>query len=258
MKNQNHPRTTESPAPREPDRNFLVVIPARNEEKTVARVAGELISACGREVLVVDDASTDRTRALAEQAGAKVLSLALQCGAWNAIQTGFRYALKHGYRYAVTFDADGQHRAEAVFDLADEVVSGRADVAIGSCPERVSTNRHLAWKMFRLITGLDISGLTSGLRSYNETAMKLLLTRRATILDYQDVGVLLLLRKYGLTVRETPVDMEQRAWGGSKVFDSWFTVGKYMAKSLSICTSKMFHRHADINKALQEFGNDAL
>ena len=62
-------------------------------------------------------------------------------------------------------------------------------------------------------------------------SMTVLAGSSATLLDYQDVGVLLLLRCHGLRVVETPVKMQQRVIGASRVFRSWWVVGKYMLQT---------------------------
>ena len=151
-------------------------------------------------MLVVDDGSTDETHAIALANGAVVLHAPLWQGAWGAIQTGLRYAVRHGYSGVVTLDADGQHEPDYLPQLIE---AGRsADVVIAACPSRGSVLRHIAWRYFRFLTGLSIEDLTSGFRYYNARACRLLAGPEATLLDYQDVGVLLLLLHADLRVAE--------------------------------------------------------
>ena len=88
--------------------NPVVLIPARNESATVGQVVRTVITKTSWPVVVIDDASTDDTRLVATLAGAIVLHLPFQLGAWGAIQTGIRYALSAKYDCAITMDADGQ------------------------------------------------------------------------------------------------------------------------------------------------------
>jgi len=217
---------------------ILAIIPARNEEKTVCEVVQRTSSSLGLHVVVVDDQSEDGTRVQAAQAGATVLPLRLHLGAWGAIQTGFRYALRHGFHKAVTLDADGQHLPDMVPALLEAMRVEDYDVVIGSCPERASMMRKIAWQFFRSIAGFSLQDITSGFRVYNRRAMSVLLQPKASLLDYQDVGVLLLLREYGLKIGEVPVPMAQRKDGHSRVFATWFLVFEYMLKSSILCTSK--------------------
>ncbi len=221
------------------DSSIIVLIPAKDEESTVGDVVRKIsIRNSIVKLVVIDDVSDDSTIEAARSAGATVLPLTVHLGAWGAIQTGLRYALKEGYQIAITMDADGQHPPSSIHDLVAPVESGQADMVIGACIQRGSRARHVAWMIFRQISGISLEDLTSGFRAYNRTAMTLLASRRATLLDYQDMGVLILLRRAGLRVVETQVEMCPRESGTSRIFDSWWVVFKYMLVSSILCLAK--------------------
>ena len=215
-----------------------ILIPARNEESSIVQVIEGIRAATGWDIIVVDDASTDATRACAENAGATVLPLAARLGAWGATQAGLRFVLRQNYQIALTMDADGQHHPSSIQTLLTPVVSDRADVTIGSCTERGSFSRRLAWRFFRTLTGLSIEDLTSGFRVYNGQAIELLSSREATLLEFQDIGVLTLLRTSGLRIREIPVTMRPRTSGHSRVFSTWRAVIYYLLYTGVLCISK--------------------
>lgn len=219
----------------------MVIIPAHNEAATVAEVVAQVRRCCNLPVLVVDDASHDDTLAQARAAGAVVLPLALQLGAWGAIQTGLRYALREGASLAVTLDADGQHDPAHIKALLAPLERDEADVVIGAFPARASPARRLAWRYFRLLTGLEMEDITSGFRAYNRRAMHLLASPEATLLDYQDVGVLLILRRRRLRICEVAVPMRPRAQGISRVFGSWWTVARYMLQTTLLSIARLGH-----------------
>lgn len=228
-----HASTVNDPAPgversRDGGQRPLVVIPAFNEAATVAQVVAGVRRHLHLDVAVVDDASSDATAAAARAAGARVISLAHNLGAWGATQTGLRYALSRGYTTVITLDADGQHAAAPVLPLLQAIQRDAADVAIGAWPQRGSAGRRMAWRFFQLITGLSIDDLTSGLRAYSLPAIRLLASERATLLDYQDVGVLYLLRQHGLNIVEIPSAMVPRSNGKSRIFRSWGVVTQYL------------------------------
>jgi hypothetical protein len=168
--------------------------------------------------------------------GATVARAPLWQGAWGAIQTGIRYAVRHGYSGVVTMDADGQHEPAYMPQLIE--AARDADVVIAACPSRGSRMRHIAWAYFRFLTGLSLDDLTSGFRYYNARACSLLAKEEATLLDYQDIGVLLLLRRAGLRVAEIAVAMNPRKSGASRVFSSWGTVARYMAETTLLCLAR--------------------
>jgi glycosyltransferase involved in cell wall biosynthesis len=216
----------------------VILIPAFNEGDIIATVIGEIRAACDFPVLVIDDASTDNTITQAQQAGAVVIPLPAQLGAWGATQTGLRYALRHGYEIAITMDADGQHEAISLAILSRPVAEGVADVAIGACTRRGSMLRRIAWVMMKKASGLSLEDITSGFRVYNHKAIRELASWRATLLDYQDIGVLLLLQSKGIKIVDVEVEMQERKNGKSRVFHSWMTVCYYMAQTLLLGLSK--------------------
>ncbi len=207
-----------------------VVIPAQNEAESIAEVVTRA-KAHAEHVLVVDDASSDDTAVLARAAGAQVLPLVTPLDAWCATQTGLRFAHAHGAKIVVSLDADGQHPPECIPALVQPVQAGQADVTIGSDPSRVSHYRHLAWGYLRAVTGLTVADLTSGFRVYGPKALDLLIRPEASSLNYQDVGVLMMLRDEGLKMTEVPVTMGPRLFGASHVFRSWVKVMAYMLES---------------------------
>ncbi|MFE8644865.1 glycosyltransferase [Sphingomonas sp. NCPPB 2930] len=223
--------------PDQPTKNgILVVIPAKDESATVGTVVAELIAAGYPDIVVIDDHSTDDTARLARAAGARVLRPALPVGAWGGMQTGIRYALQRGYAGVVTMDADGQHEVGEVQALLG--CGDRADMVIGAFPERASRLRRWAWGWFRRIASFDLRDLTSGFRFYNRDAMQLLASGDATLLDYQDLGALLMASRAGLRIMEIPVAMQARATGKSRIFRSWFGVARYMALTTLLCLSR--------------------
>ena len=219
-------------------RSTLVLMPAFNEGQVIGSVIREVRDACDCPVIVVDDASTDDTIARAEAAGATVIPLPAQLGAWGATQTGLRYALRHGYTTVISMDADGQHEADFLQDLLRPVKAGEADVAIGACTGRGSLLRRFAWVLMKKTSGLSLEDITSGLRVYNRRAMIELAGWRATLLDYQDIGVLLLLQSRGLRIVDVEVNMRPRAHGSSRVFRSWLLVAYYMFHTLLLGLTK--------------------
>lgn len=125
-----------------------VVIPALNEVSTI----GEVVTGClefGYTPFVVDDGSTDSTAETARRAGAEVLQMPYQTGAWSAIQAGLLHTVKSGrFKFYVTLDGDGQHEPMFISELLKAYESKPVNVIIGSYPQRGSVARKTAWRFF--------------------------------------------------------------------------------------------------------------
>ena len=115
-------------------RSYLAVVPAYNEEGTVARVIASIHEqAPDFDVVVVDDGSTDATAERAERAGAKVVRHPFNLGIGGAVQSGFTYALEHGYDRLVQVDGDGQHDPSELHKLVEAMDADRGvDMVCGS------------------------------------------------------------------------------------------------------------------------------
>lgn len=218
--------------------NSLIVIPAFNEETSIGAVIEQLKQDGFKDILVVNDCSTDTTAQIVNRLGAGLITLPIQLGAWGATQTGIKYALRNGYDSVITMDADGQHMSEGINRLIDTLQSDQSNVVIGTYTKRLSKAKRIAWRFFKLLTNLKIEDLTSGYRIYDRKAMKVLSSSAATILDYQDVGVLLLLHKSGMVITEVEVPMTERKNGKSKIFYSWWMVFRYMIQTTMLCIAK--------------------
>ena len=222
----------------------LIVIPAFNEAENLKSLLPQLIETVSYDVVVVNDASVDDTAQVVTGLNLKCLTLPLQLGAWGATQTGVRYAAIMDYDLVITMDADGQHLPKEVDTLMKLYMEGQANVVIGTFPSRLSRLKKLAWTFFKLLTHIKIEDLTSGFRLYDKKAIKVLSSRQASMLDYQDVGVLLLLLGAGLTINEVPVKMQNRSDGKSRVFSSWLVVLKYMVQTTTLCIANIGKRTA--------------
>lgn len=216
----------------------LVVIPAKNEQGSITAVIEDLRNHGVNNIVVVNDGSTDKTADVCRQLQVTCISHAFSLGAWRAIQTGFRYAAQQQFENVITFDADGQHKASEIQKLYAAFDEQKTDMVIGSCIERADSKRHFAWWLFRKLTGLQIKDITSGFRLYNSAAFTRLAKRDATLFDYQDLGILLLLRQQSLRFIETNVSMDERHVGESKIFGSWLKVIEYFLVTLVIGLAK--------------------
>ena len=89
---------------------FMVLIPAYNEEGAVASVVEEVRAVVpDATILVVDDCSEDNTIGEARRSGASVLPLPHHLGLGGCVQAGYRLAFELDFEYVIRVDGDGQH-----------------------------------------------------------------------------------------------------------------------------------------------------
>jgi glycosyltransferase involved in cell wall biosynthesis len=100
------------------DSRTIVLVPAHNEEGNIIQCIQEARSAFyGARVLVLDNASSDRTAELAVLQEAEVLPVR-QKGKGYAVTAGVRFALEQGCDWIALHDADNEYSAEDLAELA--------------------------------------------------------------------------------------------------------------------------------------------
>lgn len=194
----------------------LVVVPAYNEARNIARVIGEIQKHNGPlDVLVVSDGSSDATQEIAAASGAKVVSLPFNMGYGVALQTGYKYALREGYDHVVQMDADGQHDPRYIGKFLEEIAKNEADVLIGSrflgetC-YKISLPRKLGMGLFSgissFIIGQKVTDSTSGYQCINKAVLSFYVNDIYPC-DYPDADVIIMLHLAGFRIKEIPVVM---------------------------------------------------
>lgn len=199
----------------------LVVVPALNEDQSVGSVVRGIRAAVPEAgCLVVDDGSTDRTSAVAAEAGATVLRLPINLGVGGAMRAGFRYARERGYSVVVQVDADGQHDARYIPDLvartadADIVIGARfAGVGdYGARGPRRWAMRLLAWSVSRFARQ-RLTDVTSGFKATGPRAVRLFARTYPAEYLGDTVEALVIAARAGLSINQMPVEMRMRQAG---------------------------------------------
>lgn len=165
-------------APASSKPRLVVVIPAYNEERFIGSVvlkARQYVET----VIVVDDGSSDSTREIAAAAGAIVVAHDQNSGKGRALNTGFSKAREYDPEVVVTLDGDWQHMPEQIDQIAAPILSGDADIVVGSrylsSESVVPAARVLGHWGFNALTNI-LSGVTltdsqSGYRAFSPRAV---------------------------------------------------------------------------------------
>jgi len=203
----------------------VAIVPALNEELSVALVIGELRAFDpGMDVVVVDDGSVDGTAAVAASMGAHVLRLPFNLGIGGAVQTGFRYAFEH-----------------VLADEADIVVGSRfASDAEGYRSSRARRiGIRLLARVVSRIVGQRVTDTTSGFQALNRHGIALF--ARDYPHDYPEVEATVMVFRHRLRLREVPVTMRERGGGRSSI--TTLRSVYYMVKVLLAIFVGLFRRN---------------
>jgi len=111
--------------------NVCVLLPAYNEEKTIALLVKD-IKVHDFDVIVVDDGSTDNTGRTARDCGALVLSHPRNLGKGRALRTGFKYIRGGDYDAVVVMDSDGQHSPDEIHKFIEHGKHSHAGIILGN------------------------------------------------------------------------------------------------------------------------------
>ena len=227
----------------------LAVVPAYNEEATVASVIREIRS-CNEDfdVLVVDDGSSDRTRERALAEGARVIRLPYNLGIGGAVQTGLQYASSHGLDVAVQVDGDAQHDPTEIPKILGPILEDRADLVVGSRflgegeyepPLARLLGIKLLARIVSLLVRQRVTDTTSGFRAANRRAIALFAADYPH--DYPEVEATVLVFRHRLRMLEVPVHMRLRGAGESSITFRWSAY--YMVKVLLALFVGLFRRY---------------
>ncbi len=135
--------------------NVCALIPAYNEEKNLGSLVRGLRSRI-KNVVVVDDGSTDDTARIAKEAGARVLSQSRCRGKGAALKIGYDYCLAENFEAVLNVDGDGQHdwrEADKFLGMGRQTNAG---IIIGN---RMDEVENMPW--IRLVTNRLTSKIIS-------------------------------------------------------------------------------------------------
>ena len=202
----------------------VAVVAALDERDAIGGVVDDVPArACGLDVatLVIDDGSTDGTAAVAAAHGAHVARLERNCGHGIALRLGYELAVARGARYIVTLDGDGQWDPRELAGVLEPVVSGEADLVIGSrvlgATETDSSFRqagvHVFARLVRVLCHVRVTDTSSGFRAMRAEVAT---TVRQEQVQYQTSELLIGAIARGFRVAERPVVMRKRVAGTSK------------------------------------------
>lgn len=209
-----HPEMVESPSPlKATTKRVVVVMPAYNEERFIGSVVLKARRYADA-VVVVDDGSSDATAEVAEAAGAVVVRHETNKGKGVALNTGFRQARQLDADVVVTIDADGQHLPQEMVLVIEPVLSGKADIVVGSRylqrTSDVPRHRILGHRFFNIVSntvsGVPVTDSQSGFRAFSRRAVAALSFNSNGFSVESEMQ--LLAREHNLRVNEVAITIQ--------------------------------------------------
>lgn len=214
-------------------KELLIIMPAHNEEENIVNVLTELAApeiAAIADVLVMNDASSDKTNRIVKEKGHELVTNVFNLGYGSALQLGYKYAIRRRYKYVIQMDADGQHDVCNIPILYErlrtpdengeypDIVLGSRFME-GSSSFAVPLAKRIGYCVFRFLirvtTGRKIHDPTTGLQGLSWRAV-LYYSRYGNFDDkYPDANMIIQMLLLGYRMEEVPAVMHSREHGVS-------------------------------------------
>ena len=219
-----------------------IVIPVYNEERTIREIVARVSRLpVPKEIIIVDDASTDGTRnvlaSLAKLPGVSVVLKAQNEGKGAAVRTGFGRAQGS---VVVVQDADLEYDPRDILPLLGPLVAGEADAVFGSrflgdVPRDPSFvhrlgNSLLTWAS-NALTGLSLTDMETCYKAFRREALLGLSLKQNRFGFEPEITAKLARRK--CRIREVPIGYQARGYAeGKKIglkdaFNAFWCIARY-------------------------------
>ena len=195
----------------------VVVMPAYNAEKTLERTYGDIPEGTVDEVILVDDASRDRTAEIARNMGLKVVVHEKNKGYGANQKTCYKLALEDGADIVVMVHPDYQYDSRLTPYLVGLIKDGICDVMIGT---RVRTrketlaggmplykymgNRFLTF-IENIVLGQNLSEFHTGFRAFHRKVLETIPFESNSDNFVFDTEMLVQSVAFGFRIGEIPV-----------------------------------------------------
>lgn len=196
-------------------RSVYIVIPVYNEEPVIEKTVREIRKAGYRNIVIVDDCSTDNSLDKIKNLNVYYLSHSINRGKGAALKTGIEAAKILHAKVIITIDGDGQHNPRDIKNLLTKLKTH--DVVLGvrvKQRKRMPLLRRFANTLANLITwfsyGVMVSDSQCGLRAYSKKSFDLIDTKQNT---YEfDSEIIREIAKHKLHYAEVPIEVRYTAY----------------------------------------------
>jgi glycosyltransferase involved in cell wall biosynthesis len=215
-------------APTTPKKRLLIFVIAYRAEKTLtwvlSRIPGRIFGLFDCEILVVDDASTDRTFEIGHEWKAAhpdirmtVLRNEYNQGYGGNQKVGYTYAIENSFDFVAMVHGDGQYAPEELPRLVEPLDKGHADVVLGSrmlaqgaaleggMPLYKYVGNRVLTRLQNLLLRGNLSEYHSGYRLFSVSTLMALPFRLNSNDFHFDTEIIIQLLNGGFRIAELPI-----------------------------------------------------
>lgn len=198
------------------NKKIIIVLPAYNAAKTLQMTVGAIPKNMADDIVLVDDASSDITAAMAEKLGLRVFVHKINKGYGGNQKTCYREALNFGADIVVMLHPDFQYDPKFIPELIWPLVNNECDAVFGS-RMKIKSNalkggmpywKFLAnimlTKLENFVLAMDLSEYHSGFRAYNKKVLELPLIFNSDSFVF-DTEIIVQMKIAGLKIKEIPI-----------------------------------------------------
>lgn len=203
---------------------MAVIIPAFNEAESLSYLIPRIPSEVGR-VIVVDNASTDKTAKIASDLGADVVS-ELRQGYGNAVLSGMAHARLNKFNIGVVMDADASNDPESIPELVGPILNDFADLVIAQRTKLAEPDALLPHQKFG--NNLTVALMKLFGSHYTDLgpfrALRLETMQRMELSDPSygwNIEMQFKATRHGLRIKEIELPYYRRKFGQSKISGEW-------------------------------------
>lgn len=160
--------------------DIYILIPVYNEETTILKVINDLKPKF-KNILVVDDGSTDSTYQIIKNTNVDILRHSINLGQGAALSNGFEHLKNKKNIFAIiTFDGDGQHLCEDAEIFAREILQCKEEIIFGSrflmhkknIPLKKRFILNIAILFTKFASGISLSDTHNGLIALKKSCLR--------------------------------------------------------------------------------------
>jgi cellulose synthase/poly-beta-1,6-N-acetylglucosamine synthase-like glycosyltransferase len=220
--------------------NFLIAIPAFNEEKNIEKLIINLIKKF-KHIIVIDNCSSDKTYEIIKKLPIIFTKHEFNLGKSLSMKTCFDYAEIKNFRYIAYMDADGQHNVNDLIKLCKKIEEKKLDAVVGyrnnlkelNFKKRIGTL--ILEKIFKLLYRKDIKDIQSGLRVLKVSMLEKIRWESKGITHYfADAEITCKLIKNNSKIEQLPIEtIASEPYKGMNIIQGIFLMTKLFSWRLT-------------------------